>query len=65
MIELRTYTHDELAVITGTRNNQGIKRKLERWGVFKYMSSMFRDDRFVTLKQKASVRLLLSPDERE
>ena len=33
MIELRTYTHDELAVITGTRNNQGIKRKLERWGV--------------------------------
>lgn len=29
MIEIRTYTYDEMSAILGTRSNQGIKRKLE------------------------------------
>ena len=33
MIELRKYEKAELSEILGTSNKQGIKRKLERWGI--------------------------------
>ena len=33
MIEIRNYTHDELAEILGTNDNQGIVRKLDSWGI--------------------------------
>ena len=33
MIELREYGKAELATILGTKDNQGIKRKLKSWGI--------------------------------
>lgn len=33
MLECRTYTYAELSELFQTRDNQGIKRRLERWGV--------------------------------
>ena len=33
MLELRTYTKDEIAGILGTTDRQGIKRKLDGYGV--------------------------------
>ena len=33
MIEIRTYTYDEMSAILGTRSNQGIKRKLDKYEI--------------------------------
>ena len=33
MLELRTYTYKEMSAMFGTRDAQGIKRRLDRYGI--------------------------------
>ena len=33
MLELRTYTYKEMSAMFGTRDTQGIKRRLTRYGI--------------------------------
>ena len=33
MLECKTYTYAEFSALFNTRDNQGIKRRLDRWGI--------------------------------
>ena len=40
MLECKTYTYAEFSALFNTRDNQGIKRRLDRWGI-KYSTAVF------------------------